>query len=192
VSRLQVSNMIGRPTSNWGIEVVGNSYLNYRGAILQTIYRRSDSQVQYSSPVSLNGTTITELELTIVPKRPNSILLCTWMLNAEVHWNNVFVIHRNRQLITTPNYYGYNSFDPYGQYSGYVSAMYDNDNSSTMHNYYIQYAVVAGTTDPTSIAPAVRGSGTIAYTLLLNRTITAPADNNEIAVSTGMIQEIAQ
>jgi hypothetical protein len=192
MSRLLTYNLIGRASSNWAIEVDSKSYLNYRGAILQTEYRRTDNQVAYASPLTLNGTTITELELTIVPKRSNSILLCTWMLNAEIHWDNVFVIHRNRQLITTPNYYGYNSQDTYSQYSGYVSAMYDNDNNTTMHNYYIQYAVVAGTTSPITIAPAVRGSAASAHTLYLNRTIIAPTDNNEIAVSTGMIQEIAQ
>jgi hypothetical protein len=191
MSRLLTSNLIGRASSNWAIEVDPKSYLNYRGAILQTEYRRTDNQVAYASLQTGTGTTITELELTIVPKRSNSILLCTWMLNAEVDWRNVFVIHRNRQLIEATGFQGYNSSNT-GRFSGYVGAMYDNDNNTTMHNYYIQYAMPAGTTEPITIAPAIRSSGASNFILYLNRTFQVPSDAREIAVSTGMIQEIAQ
>jgi hypothetical protein len=191
MSRLLTSNLIGRASSNWAIEVDTKSYLNYRGAILQTEYRRSDNQVAYASLQTGTGTTITELELTIVPKRSNSILLCTWMLNAEVDWRNVFVIHRNRQLIEATGFQGYNSSNT-GRFSGYVGAMYDNDNNTTMHNYYIQYAMPAGTTQPITIAPAIRSSVASNFILYLNRTFAIPSDAREVTVSTGMIQEIAQ
>jgi hypothetical protein len=191
MSNIQVSNMIGRASSDWAIEVDSKSYLNYPGAILQTEYRRTDNQVAYTSLATGSGTTITELELTIVPKRSNSILLCTWMVNAEVGLNNVFVIHRNRQLVENFGFQGYNSSNT-GRFSGYVGAMYDNNNDSTMHNYYIQYAMPAGTTEPITMAPAIRASASTVATFSLNRTLGVPKDLYEIAVSTGMIQEIAQ
>ena len=73
---------------------------------LQVVYHRSDLRTSYSSPVSTNGTPITELEISIKPKVKNSIILIKWMINCEIHHNNVFVIHKDRQIMTTPGYLG--------------------------------------------------------------------------------------
>ena len=74
-----------------------------------------------------------------------------------------------------------------------MSAFYDNNDSSTMSNYFLQYAVPAGDTNSATYAPAIRASGATAYTFYLNRIVnSAGTDGQEISVSTGMIQEIAQ
>jgi hypothetical protein len=115
------------------------------------------------------------------------------MLNGEVNNNSMFLIHKDGAIITTAGYEAYNNVVGNVRYSGLLSALYDNDDSSTMSNYYIQYFVPAGSTTTASYAPAIRSAGANAYTLYLNRvTATTGQDSHENSVSTGMIQEIAQ
>jgi hypothetical protein len=193
MSRLHVSKLSSTAANKWSIDVGSNSFLNFSGSIINTVYKRTDVQASYSSTTSGNGTTISDLNITITPKSATSLLLCTWMINAEVHWNNVFVIHKNGSLITTSGYEGYNNAIGNLRYSGIASAFYDNDNATTPSNYYIQYVVPSISTVESTYAPAIRSSEATAYTFFLNRTISsAGADNNENMVSTGMIQEIAQ
>ena len=193
MSQLSVSNITGLAASNWGINVEPGSYLYSPGLILQTVYVRTNVQTTYASANSGNGTAIAALNITIVPKRADSLLLCTWMINGEVNHNNVFLVHKDGELITTAGYQAYNNVAGNQRWSGVMSAFYDNNDSTTMSNYYLQYAVPAASTTSATYAPAVRASGATAYTFFLNRCVAnAGADAVEIAVSTGMIQEIAQ
>ena len=193
MSQLIVSSLTGRAARGWAIGVEPNSYLYQPGTILQTVYARTDVQTTYASPVSGNGTTISALNITIVPKRADSLLLCTWMINGEIGENNVFLVHKDDVLITTAGYEAYNPVAGNQRWSGLMSAFYDNDQSSTPSNWYLQYAVPAGSTASAVYAPAIRSSGAAAQTFFLNRTVSsAGTDSYEIMVSTGMIQEIAQ
>ena len=57
----------------------------------------------------------------------------------------------------------------------------------------MMYAVPSGSTAAATYAPAIRASDASAATFYLNRSISsAGADAYEIAVSTGVIMEIAQ
>jgi hypothetical protein len=193
VSTLQASQLRSSVASNWMISVQSGSYLYSPGMILQTVYVRTDVQTTYASAISGNGTALAALNITIVPRRSNSILLCTWMINGEINQNNVFLVHKDGTLITTAGYQAYNNVAGNQRWSGLMSAAYDNNDASTMSNYYLQYAVPAGSTASATYAPAIRASGGTAYTFFLNRTVnSAGADAQEISVSTGMIQEIAQ
>lgn len=193
MSTLQTSKLASNFANNWSIDISPDSYLYSPGMVLQTVYIRADAQATYSSPNSGDGTAISALDINITPKRADSLLLCTWMINGEVHWNNVFLVHKNGSLITTTGFEAYNNEVGNLRYSGVMSAFYDNDNSTTMSNYFMRYAIPAESTSPATYTPAVRASGATAYTFYLNRTInTAGSDAREISVSTGMIQEIAQ
>lgn len=192
MSVLQV-NQLQAPADNGNvITMVNGSVFDYPGRVVQVQHIRSDTMSMYTSLTTGNGTTIFGLNIPFKPKFSNSLLIIEWMVNCELHQDNVFLIHKNGSLITTSGYEGYNNQAGNQRWSGYVSAMYDADESTTPGNFYILYSEIAGSTDFRTYAPAVRGSGGSQYTFYLNRTISAPGDNNEFGVSTGTIMEIAQ
>jgi hypothetical protein len=162
-------------------------------SIVQVKYVRTDNRTTYASNNSGDGTTITDLNLTITPKYSNSLLLCQWMVNGELHQDNVFLIHRNGALVTTSTYEGYNNAQGNNRWSGIASGFYDQNEDSTPSNWFLQYLIPAGSTTATTLAPAVRSSSGSNFTLALNRTINAASqDAYERMVSTGTIWEIAQ
>jgi hypothetical protein len=117
------------------------------------------------------------------------------MINAEwnVAWDNVFVIHRNGALITTSGFQGFNQFGGNARWSGVAAGMYDNNSDSTMANYFLQYAIPAVSITSQTFAPAVRSASATNYTFFLNRCVgSAGQDNYEVAVSSGVIWEVAQ
>jgi hypothetical protein len=165
----------------------------YPGQVLQVQTVRTDERNTYSSATSGNGTAVSALNLTITPKFSNSLIACQWMINGELHQDNVFIIHRDGALVTTTGQTGYNSTTENSRWSGYASAFYDQNENSTPSNWFIQYFGTANSTASTTIAPATRSSSGSAYTFYLNRTVgSAGSDAYETMVSTGMIMEIAQ
>lgn len=192
MSTLRTNSITGTSLSNWTVDIGSNSYLYSAGMILQTVYVRMDSQITYSSPATGNGTTIAGLAITITPKRSTSLLLCTWMINCEITENNVFLVHRNGTLITTAGFQGYNNVAGNSRWSGVMAPFYDGDSATTLSNHILQYVVPATATTTATIAPAIRSSDGNARTLYMNRTVNTPTNSVEIAVSSGMIQEIAQ
>lgn len=170
----------------------GKPLLNSSGSIVQTVYVRTDARSTYSSVGSGDGNTINDLNISITPTNANSRIICQWMINGELHQDNVFVIHRNGVLVTTAGEEGRNSVSN-NRWVGYASAYYDQNEDSTPSNWVIMYSQIAGSTAPRTYAPAVRGSGPTSYTFYLNRTVAAAdggQDNYERMVSTGIIYEV--
>ena len=167
----------------------GTSVIN-PGSVAQLLVVRTNAFTSYSSPTTGNGTTITDLNLVITPKKANSMLVMQWMLNCEVGHDTVFLIHKNGSLITDVGYEGRNNIGN-NQWVGYVPANYENNTDSTPACYFIQYAIPAGSTDQQTFAPATRSSSASASTLFLNRSVSsAGASTFENMVSTGKIMEI--
>jgi hypothetical protein len=165
----------------------------YPGSVVQVQAVRSDSRTTISSNNSGNGTTITQLNLPITPKFSNSLLLMQWSINYELHHDNVFLIHKNGALITTAGETGYNAEAGNARWSGFGSSSYDNNESTTPENIFLQYFCISGSTSLATFAPATRSSSATNYTLFLNRVVNSiGADANENMVSTGVIWEIAQ
>jgi hypothetical protein len=170
--------------------ITGKPLLNSTGSIIQTVYVRSDTRTSYASNNSGNGTTVSELNLTITPINANNRIICQWMINGEIHHNNVFLIHRDGALITTAGEEGRNSVSN-SRWVGYASAFYDQNESSTPSNWVIMYSQIAGTAASRTYAPAVRSSIGTNYTFFLNRTVASTgADGNENMVSTGIAYEV--
>lgn len=163
-------------------------------SIVQVKYVRTDTRTTYASSNSGNGTTIAALNLTITPRYSNSLLLAQWMINGELHQDNVFLIHRDGSVATTSTYEGYNNvLGLSSRWSGVMAGFYDQNEDSTPSNWFLQYAVPASSTASTTLAPAVRSSSANNYTLALNRTLNgANQDAYESMISTGTIWEIAQ
>jgi hypothetical protein len=193
MSTLITDSLLATSASNWTINLPSGNYINAPGHVLQTQWVRTAIQTTYGVAVTGDGTTIGALAITITPRSASSLLICSWMINYEVGENAGFLVHKNGALITTPGYQAYNNVVGNLRYSGVMNAMYDADNSSTLSNGYMQYAVPSGSTATATYAPAVRGSGASALTLYLNRTVgSAGQDDFEVTVSTGVIMEIAQ
>jgi hypothetical protein len=177
------------PTGNSLVGLdVGSIYAP--GMIVQTVYLRSDTRTTYASNNSGNGTTVSALGMTIVPKNANNRIIVQWMVNGELHQDNVFLIHRDGSLITTSGEEGKNNLSN-NRYDGYVSAFYDQNESSTPSNWMIMYSQIAGSTSSRTYAPAVRSSSGTNYTFYLNRTVSDSGDAFERMVSSGVIFEVA-
>ena len=163
------------------------------GSVIQTVITRSDTRTTFSSNNSGNGTTVTPLNLTITPRFASSTIICDWMINGELHQDNIFLMHKNGALVTTASNTGYNSAIGNIRSSGMMSAFYDQDQSSTPSNWKLTY--VDSTTLSTAsrtYAPAVRSSGVDNWTLALNRTLGgSTGDAHESMVSIGIAMEIA-
>ena len=163
------------------------------GVPLQTIYKRSDIMKLYTAPISGNGVSIPELGLMITPKKKDSLILLTWMINCEMHHDAIFLIHQDGALITTPGYEGYNNIAGNNRWSGVVSSNYDYYQASTPEPIFIQYAVPAITTRQRTYTPAIRASAGTAYTFALNRCLYSSEGNSlESLISTGIAMEIFQ
>jgi len=190
MSTLTVGNI--RTTGN-AVTPVGGTSLRYSGQVVQVFTIRTDERTAYYSPNSGNGTTISELNLTITPKFSSSLIVMEWMMNCEVHHDNVILIHQNGNLITTAGYEGYNSGAGNQRWSGYASGFYDANEASTMVNFYLLYSIPAINLNQRTYAPAVRSSSGSNYVFTLNKTLDSQGqDVYENTVSTGMIMEIQQ
>jgi hypothetical protein len=164
--------------------------LNTSGNIIQVVYARTDATNTYASAVTGDGTTITDLNISITPTNANNRLICQWMINFEVHWDNVFLIHRDGALITTVGEEGRNNLSN-NRWVGYSPIRYDIDNSTTPDNMFMMYSQIAGSTASRTYAPAIRASGGTAYTLYLNRVVNSTGtDFQENMVSTAVIYEV--
>jgi hypothetical protein len=186
--------IIRYPINPTAIQIQTPSYIASPGAPVQMLYSRSDELSQWSAPVGLVATQILPLGLTITPRRANSLIVMQWMINGEVHYDTVWEIYLNGQLIRTPGYQGTNNAPSSpGRWSGYVAGIYDTagDVNSTMENTFIQYSIVANSTSTMTFYPAIRASGATAYTFSLNRCAGSIGDSYETGISTGVIQEIA-
>jgi hypothetical protein len=156
------------------------------GSIVQTVVGRNDTRTTYSSNNSGNGTTVSALNLTITPRFANSQIICDWMINGELHQDNVFLIHKNGAAVANGNATG-NS-----RWMGMMSGFYDQNEDSTPSNWNLKYVdPTLGSTAARTYAPAVRSSSGSNYTFALNGTLSAASqDFYERMVSIGIAYEV--
>lgn len=193
MSRLSLTTLQGLPALGNVISLTSGVGFYGAGSIVQVVQTRTSARNTYAAAVTGNGSTITDLNLTVTPKSASSLMLITWMINAEVFYDTIFTIHQDGALITTAGYEAYNREVGNSRWSGVAHGQYESDTDSTMSNWRIQYAVLAGSITSRTYAPAIRSSSGSAYTLYLNRPAgSTGATNYENTISTGIIMEIAQ
>jgi hypothetical protein len=193
MSELSVGQLKGLLANNNVITVPSGHTLYAPGSVVQVQTVRTDARVTFAQPLSGDGTTITQLGLSITPKFANSRLIMQWMINGESQQDTSFLIHKNGLLVTTAGETGYNAESGNVRWSGIASGFYDQNESSTPSNWFIQYSCIAASTGAMIFAPATRASNATAQTFHLNRTyLSAGADFQETLVSNGTIWEIAQ
>jgi hypothetical protein len=185
-------SQIGPSTSNQ-IGITTNHVFAQSGKVIQTVTVRSDVRAAYSAPGSGIGTPITPLNLTITPKRRDSIIWLRWTVYGEGHNETMFVVHRGTTLI------GYNRDRGDVRWSGILTCLYDNNYGTTPSSYTINWfdTPADGLETTASLTSftyslAVRSGSTAAYTWYLNRPgDNAGADGNEVGVSFGWAREIS-
>lgn len=170
-----------------------HTLLNTSGNIIQVVYARTDARNTYASAITGDGTTITDLNISITPTNANNRLICQWMINYEATHENVILIHRDGALITTVGEEGRNNLSN-NRWVGYAPFRWEGgagDTGSTMDNMFVMYSQIAGSTASRTYAPAVRSSGSAAATFFLNRAAgNTGADIVENTVSTAVIYEV--
>lgn len=198
MTTLNIANLNPNTDFSTSIALQSPSYITSPGAPIQMLYYRTDERSTWSAPVGDPSVAnrVLPIGLTITPKKANSLIVMTWMINGEIHWDTQWVIYLNNLPINTAGYQGYNASPATsGRWVGYVAGIYDaaGDTNSTMEHYFIQYSIIPNTTSTLTFYPAIKSSSGTAYTFYLNRTAGALGqDSYENAISTGVIQEIAQ
>lgn len=164
---------------------VPNGDIYIPGMVLQTVTTNYTQQTSYSAPGTLTPTEITVLNLTITPKRADSKIILDWTINADVHWDVVFLVYRGSTLI------GYNTTQGNQQWSGVVSGWYDQSVDSSCANFRVLWVDTPGSTSTTTYSVRIRSSSATAYTLYLNRTQTnVGANTYEALCSLGTAWEV--
>lgn len=194
MSRLVVNHLEASQSAGGVITVTNDSILKSPGMVVQTKFVRADRRIQYSAPGSNNsGITIADLNLTIIPKFSDSLLIMEWMINGETNHDVIFRVHRNGEIITDDGYEGYNREAGRQFWSGLVAGHYDNNVDSTPVNFFLQYSIPAYNTLIRTYAPSISSSGASSHTFSLNRTSGRLGENDyENMVSTGMIMEVVR
>lgn len=158
------------------------------GLVLQTKLVRNDTQTTYAAPNSGDGNAISELALTITPKRADSIIMLEWWIHNEIQNDTMWVVHRDSVILPD----SYNSNLGNVRYSGLAVANYDANDSSTPYLARLFMFDTPGSKKEVTYEPAIRSSSGTARTLYLHRTVgSTGADNHECGVSWGRISELA-
>jgi len=179
-----LSNIAPQSGSEVGLAV--GTQLHHEGKVIQTITTRTDVRTTYSAPNSGNGTAITQLRLTITPRRSDSWIWLRWTVFYEMHHDTVFLAQENGTLI------GFNTYRGNVRHSGILTPLYDNDYSTTPQQSTINWFVRAGSTSSRFYDLAVRSAGGGNWTFGLNRCLnSAGTDGQEVGVSWGFAREIS-
>jgi hypothetical protein len=174
------------PQSGSDISLAAGHQLQHEGKVVQTVTVRTDVRTTYSAPNSGIGTPITQLRLTITPRRSDSWIWLRWTTFYEMHHDTMFVVHQGGSLI------GFNTYRGNVRFSGILTPLYDNDYSTTPQQSTINWFVRAGSTASRFYDLAVRSAGGGNWTYALNRSLnSAGTDGQEVGVSWGIAREIS-
>jgi hypothetical protein len=158
-------------------------------SVVQVETKIINSRGSYSSPVN-SQTIIEPLSIGIKPIYKNSIIIVEWMVNGELHQDNVFRIFKDDFIASNGQNIG-----AQGRWVGYTSAFYDQNQDSTPSNWSIVYVDTPGTTSTVNYQLAVGSSSSSAFTFYLNRTVASSdtgQDAYERMVSSAVAWEITQ
>lgn len=169
-----------------GTQLQINNGLIQQGTVIQWVQASTSVRTTYTAQPSGNGTAITQLNLTITPRRADSVIWLRWTTFYEMHHDCGFVVLRDSNLI------GYNTYRGNVRWSNILTPAYDGDNSSTPQQSTINWFDPAGNTTARTYSLAVRSSSTGTFTYALNRSLnSAGTDGQEVGHSWGWAREIS-
>jgi hypothetical protein len=157
------------------------------GVPVQIVSKVYKKQVAYGSTNSDRN--IKELDISIKPKFPNSRILLHWMINGELHQDNVIRVARDGSYII----HGYNETQGTNQWSGIAAGAYDLNEDTTPENYCIDTYDEPGGTNTYNYQIYIGSSSTGSYPVYINRTYASlGADYKEAGICFMSATEIAQ
>jgi hypothetical protein len=193
VTVLTVGN-IKAVSGNTIILPAGHSIIS-PGSVIQCVITRYDALTTYTTGNSIGGVEMTDLRVSIRPKRSNSMIVCTFQIfgeGASTHDYNMTVF-KNGAVPDGP-YAGYNNRADRQFWSGYAMPLpYETDYSSTPFTSTMRYFDFPNTTNEITYAPGIQNSAGTSYLWYLNRCVSGLGSTNvENGVSVSMAWEIAQ
>lgn len=180
-------NLVPEDGSGTQTVVVPRSGIIQPQNFLQVQTSTVNTIASYASSVN-SETIITPMNISITPQETDSKIIVQWMLNGEQHQDNVFRIWRNGA--EAPN--GRNTINT-SRWTGFVSGFYDQNESSTPSNWFIQYIDDNPPSGLTTYSLTTGSSSGSNFTFFLNRTYgssDAGQDAYERMVSTVMAMEV--
>lgn len=195
MSNLTVSRLSGTVSNNNQILVTNGHSLISPGSVIQCKVTRYDTITSYTTGTSLSGVEMTDLRVSITPKRSNSLIICQFQIHGEgasTH-NYIFRVFKNGS-VPTGTYAGFNTAVGDQHWSGIAMALpYETDYDSTPFTQNFMYFDFPGVTTPITYAPGVKESAGTSYVWHLNKTVNASnSANYERGVSMSIAWEIAQ
>ena len=188
MSTLRCDELAGHRDQNHVISVPNNTTVYAPGQTIQTVWKRIVNHQSQSANNDNVPRALSELDLTITPKKSNSLLYIKYWIFYETHYNVSFKLLRDSTLI------GYNTAVGNQRWSGFGVGEYEHsfDNGSTPSVIHLCWVDTPGAGTFT-YRFAVTSSGATNYTFFLNRsTGNGGSDSHEVGVSWVMIEEIAQ
>lgn len=174
------------------------------GHIIQVKWALSMERIYYTLPnndggmrgdifaegINQGGTILRPLDITIVPKSPESFVHVEFNVFYEASNDVIFNILKDGQLIGAQYGSGYNQH----RWVGAAVSRYDNNNDSTPSYLNVPWVDRPGTTNPVTYSIAAISSSGSTYSLTLNSTISNyqyGTDAYEQGCSFSIAQEIA-
>jgi len=156
------------------------------GTVVQMRAIQTRTIATYAAPVDGNGTKVTPLDIVITPRKAGNAMILEWHCNGEMHHDTVYIVQRNGALLADTTNAANN------RWAGVMAQPYDVDVASTPDNAILRITDFNTLATATTYSLHVRASGATAYTLYLNSSVLAPADNYETSISTGTATEVQQ
>ena len=195
MSNLTVSGLSGTVSTNNQILVTNGHTLINPGSVIQCQVKRYDTATSYTTGTGVNGVEMTDLRVSITPKRSNSLIICQFQVHGEgaSSHNYIFRVFKNG-AVPSGTYAGYNTAAGDNQWSGIAMALpYESDYSTTPFTQNFMYYDYPGVTSAITYAPGIKESGGVSYVWYLNRTVSSTGTTNqENGVSLSIAWEIAQ
>lgn len=188
MSKIIVDEIKGSARDNHIISIDNGNTLYAPGQVIQTVWRKFEDHVTYTSNNDNVSRDITGLNLEINLKKSNSLVYIKWWIFYEAHHNITFQAKRNDVVV------GFNTEAGDVRWSGIASAEYEHshDQGSTPSYAHFCYIDEPGTVGIHTYSLGSRSSSSANYQVRMNRSWSNYTDSYEAGVSWAMIEEIAQ
>lgn len=188
MSTLIVDELAGFRDDNHLVKMDNNTILYHPGAVLQTVWRQSNTHQTYNSYNDNTSRPLAVLNLdNVTLKRADSHVHLHWYIFYEAHHNITF------QALRDSNVIGYNTEVGDVKYSGIGCAEYEHshDQNSTPSLIHLTYVDEPGSVGPFTYSIGTRASGTTNFDFRLNRAWGNYTEGYPGGVSWAILQEIA-
>ena len=194
MSNLTVSGLSGTVSTNNQIIVANGHTLINPGSVIQCQVKRYDTPTSYTTGTTLSGVEMTDLRVSITPKRASSLIICQFQVHGEGSTTHDYIyrVFKNGS-VPTGTYAGFNTAAGDQHWSGIAMALpYETDYNSTPFTQNFMYYDFPNSTSAITYAPGVKDTYGTSRVYYVNRTVGASQAGYETGVSLSIAWEIAQ